>query len=182
MQLSSRILTALAVLILAVAVVAVRAGSPGMVEAATGTIDVLNVGTCYATDGEVFGASDCDAGDEAEDYEVTGRDDVSEVATVFATYSHDPKTAPDNPRAVLENSNLIKISIADPGRDKRTPVLLPAGDAPAANDQMIVSAMHVYSLVRTMMKPRPMRAATWRLSKGPIPTLMALQNHRCHGR
>ena len=36
MQLSSRILTALAVLILAVAVVAVRAGSPGTVEAATG--------------------------------------------------------------------------------------------------------------------------------------------------
>ena len=50
MQLSSRILTALAVLILAVAVVAVRAGSPGTVEAATGTIDVVNVGTCYTTD------------------------------------------------------------------------------------------------------------------------------------
>ena len=137
MQLSSRILTALAVLILAVAVVAVRAGSPGMVEAATGTIDVLNVGTCYATDGEVFGASDCVDGDDDEGdnkgYEVTGRDDVSEVATVYATYSHDPKTAPDSPRAVLENSNLIKISIADTGRDKRTPVLLPAGDAPAAN-------------------------------------------------
>ena len=145
MQLSSRILTALAVLILAVAVVAVRAGSPGMVEAATGTIDVLNVGTCYATDGEVFGASDCDAGDEAEDYEVTGRDDVSEVATVFATYSHDPKTAPDNPRAVLENSNLIKISIADPGRDKRTPVLLPAGDAPAANPDDCVGDACVFS-------------------------------------
>ena len=137
MQLSSRILTALAVLILAVAVVAVRAGSPGTVEAATGTIDVLNVGTCYATDGEVFGASDCVDGDDNvgdnEGYEVTGRDDVSEVATVFATYSHDPKTAPDSPRAVLENSNLIKISIADPGRDKRTPVLLPVGTAPAAN-------------------------------------------------
>ena len=50
MQLSSRILTALAVLILAVAVVAVRAGSPGTLEAATGTIDVVNVGTCYTTD------------------------------------------------------------------------------------------------------------------------------------
>ena len=145
MQLSSRILTALAVLILAVAVVAVRAGSPGTVEAATGTIDVLNVGTCYATDGEVFGASDCDAGDEAEDYDVTGRDDVSEVATVFATYSHDPKTAPDSPRAVLENSNLIKISIADSGRDKRTPVLLPVGTAPAANDPDCVGDACVFS-------------------------------------
>ena len=69
MQLSSRILTALAVLILAVAVVAVRAGSTGTVEgAATGTIDVLNVGTCYTTSTDVFAASDCDDGDgNAED-------------------------------------------------------------------------------------------------------------------
>ena len=135
MQLSSRILTALAVLILAVTVVAVRAGSPGTVEAATGTIDVLNVGTCFATDSEVFGISDCNAGDGAEagDYDVAGRDEVGEVGTVYATYAHDPKTAPDNPRAVLTNSNLIKISIADTGRDKRTPVLLPVGNAPAAN-------------------------------------------------
>ena len=129
MQLSSRILTALAVLILAVAVVAVRAGSPGTVEAATGTIDVLNVGACFATDSEVFGIGDCDAGDEL-DYDVAGRDEVGEVGTVYATYAHDPKTAPDNPRAVLTNSNLIKISIADTGRDKRTPVLLPVGNAP----------------------------------------------------
>ena len=130
MQLSSRILTALAVLILAVTVVAVRAGSPGTVEAATGTIDVLNVGTCFATDSEVFGIGDCDAGDGAEaGYDVAGRDEVGEVGTVYATYAHDPKTAPDNPRAVLTNSNLIKISIADTGRDKRTPVLLPVGNA-----------------------------------------------------
>ena len=73
MQLSSRILTALAVLILAVAVVAVRAGSPGTVEAATGTIDVVNVGTCYTTDEEVFGVSDCDDGDE-DAYLVAGRE------------------------------------------------------------------------------------------------------------
>ena len=138
MQLSSRILTALAVLILAVAVVAVRAGSPGTVEAATGTIDVLNVGTCYTTDDEVFGEGDCDSGEvDAEGdkvaYNVADRDDVSEVGTVYATYSHDPKTAPDSPRAVLENSNLIKISIADSGRDRRTPVLLPAGTHRFAN-------------------------------------------------
>ncbi len=140
MQLSSRILTALAVLILAVAVVAVRAGSPDTVEAATGTIDVLNVGTCYATDGEVFEIGDCDAGDEA-DYDVAGRDEVGEVATVYATYAHDPKTAPDNPRAILTNANLIKVSIADSGRDKRTPVLLPVGDAifadPDTNDDEV---------------------------------------------
>ena len=63
MQLSSRILTALAVLILAVAVVAVRAGSPGTVEAATGTIDVLNVGTCYTTNSDVFAVGACNDGD-----------------------------------------------------------------------------------------------------------------------
>ena len=138
MQLSSRILTALAVLILAVAVVAVRAGSPGTVEAATGTIDVLNVGTCYATDTDVFGAGDCDSGEVDEDgdkvdYNVADRDEVAEAGTVYATYAHDPKTAPDSPRAVLENSNLIKISISDSGRDRRTPVLLPAGTAPFGN-------------------------------------------------
>ena len=128
MQLSSRILTALAVLILAVAVVAVRAGSPGTVEAATGTIDVVNVGTCYTTDSEVFGVGDCDDGDVG-DYDVAGRKTITETGSVFATYAHDPKTAPDDARGVLENSNLIKISIADTGRDKRTPVLLAAGDA-----------------------------------------------------
>ncbi len=133
MQLSSRILTALAVLILAVAVVAVRAGSTGTVDAATGTIDVLNVGTCFATDDEIFGVADCVDGDantgDLEGYNVSGRDEVGEVGTVFATYAHDPKTAPDSPRAVLTNSNLIKVSISDTGRDKRTPVLLPVGNA-----------------------------------------------------
>ena len=126
-------------LILAVAVVAVRAGSPDTVEAATGTIDVLNVGTCYTTDTEVFEVGDCDDGDSNSEadgnvgYEVAGRDEVAEAGTVYATYAHDPKTAPDSPRAVLENSNLIKISIADSGRDRRTPVLLPAGSAPAVD-------------------------------------------------
>ena len=139
MQLSSRILTALAVLILAVAVVAVRAGSPGTVEAATGTIDVVNVGTCYATDTEVFGVSDCNDGDALDNnddpatgdgYDVAGRDSITETGSVYATYAHDPRTAPDDPRGVLKNSNLIKISIADSERDKRTPVLLlAAGDA-----------------------------------------------------
>ena len=125
MQLSSRILTALAVLILAVAVVGVRAASTGTVEAATGTIDVLNVGTCYTTDTDTFAVGACDDGDGA--YNVTGRDTISETGTVYATYSHDPKTAADNPRAILENSDLIKVSIQDTGRDVRTPVVLPVG-------------------------------------------------------
>ena len=128
MQLSSRILTALAVLILAVAVVAVRGGSSGTVEAATGTIDVLNVGTCYTTNSDVFAVGECDDGD-GNAYNVTGRDTISEVGTVYATYSHDPKTAADDPRGILTNSDLIKVSIQDTGRDKRTPVVLPVDGA-----------------------------------------------------
>ncbi len=126
MQLSSRILTALAVLILAVAVVAVRAGSTGTVEAATGTIDVLNVGTCYTTDTDVFAVGDCDDGDgnaegtDAEGYSVADRNAITKVDKVFATYAIDPKTSGDEPRAIAKNADIIKISIEDPGRDKRT--------------------------------------------------------------
>ena len=120
MQLSSRILTALAVLILAVAVVAVRAGSPGTVEAATGTINVINVGTCYTTDTDVFDATDCEDGDGIEGYVVAERETAKKVDTVFATYAIDPKTSGEEPRAILINSDVIKINIEDEGRDKRT--------------------------------------------------------------
>ena len=120
MQLSSRILTALAVLILAVAVVAVRAGSPGTVEAATGTINVINVGTCYTTDTDVFDATDCKDGDRIDGYVVAERETAKKVDTVFATYAIDPKTSGEEPRAILINSDLIKINIEDKGRDKRT--------------------------------------------------------------
>ena len=113
-------------LILAVAVVAVRAGSPGTVEAATGDISVLNVGTCYTTNTDAFGVGDCDDGDgnkadtDAEGYDVAGRDSISEADSVFATYAIDPKTSGDRPRAILKNADLIKISIEDKGRDRRT--------------------------------------------------------------
>ena len=145
MQLSSRILTALAVLILSVSVVAVRAGTSGTVEAATGTIDVLNVGTCYTTNSDVFAISACKDGildtDTNNDGTLNADNnytllasannpaEISEVGTVYATYSHDPKTAADNPRGILTNSDLIKISIQDSERDKRTPVLLAVGNA-----------------------------------------------------
>ena len=135
MQLSSRILTALAVLILAVAVVAVRAGSTGTVEAATGTIDVLNVGTCYTTSTDVFAVGECEDGDAGtedttlEGYSVAGRDTITKVDSVFATYAIDPKTSGDQPRAIAVNSDLIKISIEDTGRDKRTGVIYSVTDA-----------------------------------------------------
>jgi hypothetical protein len=122
-------LTAFAVLILAVSVLAIGVVSrDGTIGAATGTIDVLNVGTCYTTNDDVFDVGACDDGTGTEGYNVTGRDSVSEVGMVYATYSHDPKTAADNPRGILRNSDLIKISIQDTGRDKRTPVLLPVGN------------------------------------------------------
>ena len=138
MQLSSRILTALAVLILAVAVVAVRAGSTGTVEAATGTIDVLNVGTCYTTSTDVFAVGECNDGDADDNdtdtdnnsgYSVAGRNTISKVDSVFATYAIDPKTSGDQPRAIAIHSDLIKISIEDTGRDKRSGVLYPVGTA-----------------------------------------------------
>ena len=148
MQLSSRILTALAVLILAVAVVAVRAGSSDTVEAATGTIDVLNVGTCYTTSTDVFGAGDCDDGDDnvqdepTEGYSVAGRTSITKVDAVYATYAIDPKTSGDQPRAIAINSDLIKISIEDEGRDKRTGVLYGVGtSAPTVPTQAQASVI-----------------------------------------
>ena len=130
MQLSSRILTALAVLILAVAVVAVRAGSPGTVEAATGTIQVLNVGTCYTTDTDTFGVGECVDGDATPGYEVAGRDEITKVDTVYATYAIDPKSSGELPRAIATNSDVIKISIDDKGRDKRTGVIYAVTGSP----------------------------------------------------
>ena len=49
---------------------------------------------------------------------------MTEVSDLYATYAYDPKTASDEPRVILQDSDLIKISIADSGRDKRTGVLI----------------------------------------------------------
>ncbi len=96
------------------------------VNAATGTIAAMNVGTCLTTDDDVF-KGDCDslANDVAgtdNDWEV--REKITEVDTLYATYAFDPKTASDEPRVILKDSDLIKVSIADSGRDKRTGVLI----------------------------------------------------------
>ena len=144
MQLSSRILTALAVLILSVAVLTLRGVSPEGVEAATGTIDVLNVGTCYTTNDDIFSASDCkdgyeDTGDDAV-YDVAGRTTITESSSVFATYAIDPKTSGEAPRAILENADLIKISINDKDRDRRTGVLYGVGSTtdPVADQRTVI--------------------------------------------
>ena len=120
-------LAAIAVIALAVMAIGVHSIVP-TASAATGTIDVLNVGTCLTTDDPdaddaIFEASDCNDGGGG-DYDVAGRDDVLQVDDVYATYAHDPKTGAEAPRAILENSDLIKVSISDPGRDRRTGVLV----------------------------------------------------------
>ena len=157
MQLSSRILTALAVLILAVAVVAVRAGSPGTVEAATGTINVLNVGTCYTTDTDVFAVGACDDGDDGEGdnegYSVAGRNTISKVDTVYATYAIDPVTSGDDPRAIAMNSDVIKISIEDKGRDKRTGVIYPVGTQTLTPENSDVIEKALGDLAAELMEP-----------------------------
>ena len=52
------------------------------------------------------------------------RDEIEDASELYATYAHDPKTGWDEPRAILEDSDLLKISIFDPGRDRRTGVLV----------------------------------------------------------
>ena len=104
-------------------------------DAAAGSIAALNVGTCLTTDATVF-KGDCDAlsegaagtGADGEDI----RTEKTEVSTLYATYAHDPKTASGEPRAILMDSDLLKISIADPDRDKRSGVLVRGASNTAA--------------------------------------------------
>ena len=122
----SKMLGALALLTLigALFIMQSAGSSPPTADAATGTIAALNVGTCLTTDGDVF-KGDCEPlmGVSGSDgWEV--RDEIVEVSTLYATYAHDPKTASNEPRAILRDSDLIQISIADADRDKRTGVLI----------------------------------------------------------
>lgn len=119
-KLAARILTAMAIVSLAMMYIATRDQLPSAV-AATGTINALNVGTCYATDKDEFKKSDCRDGSGA--FDVAGRKDVAEAEALYATYAFDPKTTGGSARAILLNSDLLRISIKDPGRDKRVGVL-----------------------------------------------------------
>ncbi len=134
MQLSARILTALAVLTLALAYVAgAGLSSSRSASAATGVIDAINVGTCYTTDASVLDEGDCDDGDDNTGdnagYDLAGRTEAEEAKQIYATYAHDPKTSSEAPRAMLQDSDLLKISIKDTGRDKYTGVIYRVGDA-----------------------------------------------------
>ena len=130
-KLAARIFTALAIAF-AISYVAARDFTPDA-SAAAGKIDVLNVGTCYATSSEFFGEDDCkDNVDDDNEYDLDtgsnpGIQGLETTSTVYATYAVDPKTSAEEPRGVLQDADLIKISILDDGRDRRTPVLLRAG-------------------------------------------------------
>ncbi len=123
MQLSARILTALAVLAFAVAIVAGAQRASEEVSAATGTIDALNVGACTSTNADVFNL-DRDCSQKMAFYQQEPIDDIVEIKTLYATYAHDPKTAAEGPRGIVTDGDLIKVSITDKGRDRRDPVLI----------------------------------------------------------
>ena len=123
-------IAATAAIALAVAAVfAFSVGSSGVLRAQTSSttsIDLLNVGMCVTTDDSVFKESDCDDGDNEADFTVGDRDEIVERDSVYATYAHDPITGSERPRAILHNSDLVKVTITDKGRDRRRSVLYPA--------------------------------------------------------
>ena len=123
MQLSARILTALAVLAFTVAVVA-GSGVTKEVSAATGTIDALNLGTCTTTNADVFSFGDDCLQPEAFFQQNPPLEDLIEVDTLYATYAHDPRTAAESPRAILDHSDHILVSVTDTGRDRRDAVVI----------------------------------------------------------
>lgn len=123
MQLSARILTALAVLAFAVAIVAGARSASDEVSAATGTIDALNVGACTSTNADVFDKDD-DCSQLNAFYQQGEIEAIVEIETLYATYAHDPKTAAEGPRGIITDGDLIKVSITDKGRDRRDPVLI----------------------------------------------------------
>ena len=80
------------------------------------------------------------------------REEVTEVSDLYATYAYDPKTASDEPRVILEDSDLIKISIADSDRDKRTGVLIRGASMTADSDRR---RRHAGELVCGWLTERP---------------------------
>ena len=125
MQLSARILTALAVLAFVVTIVVGNSSETQEVSAATGTIDALNVGTCSTNNADVFSlANDCTQKDAF--FQQNPLEAIIEVETVYATYAHDPITGDEGPRAIITDGDKLIISVTDKGRDRRDPVLIVA--------------------------------------------------------
>ena len=127
MQRTANLITALTALALAVAFVAGLSFHAQRTDAAAATIAALNVGTCQTTDSKVLDESDCNEHYRTFEYERNGLEDAVEIRSgdkFFATYAHDPKTADEPARAILEDADLVKISIKDAGRDVREGVII----------------------------------------------------------
>lgn len=127
MQRTANLITALTALALAVAFVAGLSFQTQRTDAAAATIAALNVGTCHSTDSEVLDEDDCNPHYESFEYNQDGLEGVIEIRAgerFFATYAHDPRTADEPARAILDDSDLVKISIKDEGRDVRQGVLI----------------------------------------------------------
>ena len=136
MQRTANLITALTALALAVAFVAGLSFQTQRTDAAAATIAALNVGTCHTTDASDPGERVLDKSDCNPHYQTFGfnRQGIEEAIVVsvedfYATYAHDPKTADEPPRGILKDSDLVKISIKDEGRDVRSGVLLISSDA-----------------------------------------------------
>ena len=144
-QKSERISSTLAVAaaLVAVAIAALAASGSGILTAQStpATIDLLNVGMCVTTSDSVFKESECDDGDSNSEFNVGDREDLVERDQVYATYAHDPKSASEQPRAILVNADLVKVSITDKGRDRRRSVLYPAVIDFVANAEVNTSTL-----------------------------------------
>ena len=106
----------------AVAIVAGAQRASDDVSAATGTIDALNVGACTTTNADVLNEDHCTQRNARYQGEELG--DAIEVDTLYATYSHDPTTGAEAPRAIIKDGDLLRISITDKDRDRRDPVVV----------------------------------------------------------
>lgn len=127
MQRTANLITALTALALAVAFVAGLSFQTQRTDAAAATIAALNVGTCHTTDAKVLDEDDCNDHISGFEFNQDGLEEVIEIRSgerFFATYAHDPRTADEPARAILNDADLVKISIKDEGRDVRQGVLI----------------------------------------------------------
>ena len=127
MQRTANLITALTALALAVAFVAGLSFQTQRTDAAAATIAALNVGTCHTTDAKVLDEDDCNEHYKKFEFNQDGLENVIEIRSgdrFFATYAHDPRTADERARAILDDADLVKISIKDEGRDVRQGVLM----------------------------------------------------------
>lgn len=127
MQRTANLITALTALALAVAFVAGLSFQTQRTDAAAATIAALNVGTCHTTDAKILDEEDCN--EHYNNFEfnrdaLEGAIEIRAGERFFATYAHDPRTADEPARAILDDSDLVKISIKDEGRDVRQGVLI----------------------------------------------------------